>query len=412
MFPVHRAAAGSMVVACVFGCFAQQAPVHDSLQTRAPTNLREEIIDDSSQVTDTIKDTTAVRTARDTAQPPVQAAPSPPPPPAVEPVETPPASSQSFLLQDWGKIISIGPWLSYFYYNEDIDISPLVQEFRDEYSLSPRIIGSPKSTEYGALLGVRLQISHYLRHPNLFIRPGFALLLGPNNTYDGSSQGQPYDSGSSVVGIQFTPYTQQKTNIFLFGSFDMGYRFGQSRWSCVAYSGLDAKLWIRDMSQSGTTPYGESYTVDMSETYCWLSVPLGAILTRSVSSGLLIGMEPRIDLMFFGQMKALQSVENSDVTYDFPPVTLGNRASYRLEAFLQMRRNDRASFRFALFGTVYGFGKSNSDSETTSESGSVLSKGAFLEPSSASYQIGIAFSVELLRNSYAQRFARNPAQGE
>jgi hypothetical protein len=150
----------------------------------------------------------------------------------------------------------------------------------------------------------------------------------------------------------------------------------------------------------------------MSETYCWLSVPLGAILTRSVSSGLLIGMEPRIDLMFFGQMKALQSVENSDVTYDFPPVTLGNRASYRLEAFLQMRRNDRASFRFALFGTVYGFGKSNSDSETTSESGSVLSKGAFLEPSSASYQIGIAFSVELLRNSYAQRFARNPAQGE
>jgi hypothetical protein len=412
MPPVRHAAAGSMVVACLFSCFAQQTPVHNSLQTSAPTNLREEIIDDSSQVADTIKDTTAARTARDTAQPPVQAASSPPPPPAIKPVETPPASSQDFLLQDWGKIISIGPWLSYFFYNEDIDITPLVQEFRDEYSYSPKIIGTPKSTEYGALLGVRLQTSHYLRHPDLFIRPGIALLLGLNNTYDGSSQGQPYDSGSSVMGIQFTPNTQQKTNIFLFGSFDMGYRFGRSRWSCVAYSGLDAKLWFRDMSQTVTSPYGENYTIDMSETYCWLSVPLGAILTRSVSSRLLIGMEPRIDLMFFGQMKALQSVENSDVTYDYPPVTLGNRASYRLDAFLQLHRSDRASLRFALFGMVYGFGKSNSDTATVSEGGSVVSKGAFLEPSSASYQIGFTFSVELLRNSYAQRFARNPTQGE
>ena len=427
----HATTVCSIAVVLAFSIIAQAAGRKDSASADSASNDLPTIIELTPKSSDTaartrdtiVRAATPAKRAVDTV---VKAAPARPAvvetteslaapaeklqEPVLEHTEKPPEHLPDFSLFDYRKIISVGPWLSYFYYNEDIDISPLVQSYRDYYGTSPRLVGTPKSSEYGALIGVRLQIPHYLRKPNLFIRPGVTLLLGLNNTYDGSTMGEVYDSGSNAAGVRFDPVVMQKNNIFLFGSCDIGYTFSPGRWNFVAYSGLDGKLWIRDMTQSSSSD-GTGSSVSTSEDYYWFSVPVGAIIARPVSSRAIIGIEPRIDFMFFGQMQIDQSDMSSNITYNYPAVTLGNRASYKLETFLQLRLRERTSLTFSLFGLLYGFGKSNTDSVTVSD-GYSSEKIAFLEPSSGSYQIGFTINVGFLRKRYGADPAPLPKQGE
>jgi hypothetical protein len=301
-----------------------------------------------------------------------------------------------FSLFNYGKTVAIGPVATYFYYNEYIEIDPMVQQFRGMFLRAPRIAGTPKSTEYGTVIGVNFALSRFLPGPHLLIRPRVALLLGMGSTYDGSDMGQAYDSAGTTVGIKFTPHKDQKDNIFVMGGCDIGYAFSNAALPVAIYSGLDIKLWYRDLilySYQGYVPPGTT----MSETYYWFSIPVGAIITKPLSWRWLLGAEPRADLMFFGQMKIDESVTGSDVTYYYPALTLGSKASFRLDVFAQVRLGSSMSLKFGPYAMVYGFGKSNTDTATVSSYGLTMERVAFLEPASASYWVGFNLQAVFLK---------------
>ena len=76
----------------------------------------------------------------------------------------------------------------------------------------------------------------------------------------------------------------------MFGGADIGYAFPYSKYPFVVYSGLDGKVWYRDML---VTQYGWFYSLNgsKSETYYWLNLPLGILVTRPVSDEWLVGLD-------------------------------------------------------------------------------------------------------------------------
>jgi hypothetical protein len=308
----------------------------------------------------------------------------------------PPDIDAKFSLFNQRNIIGIGPSLSYFYYNEHLDIDPIIQEFRSLHTYEPAIAGTPKSTEYGAVLGFTMNSMWVFRTPSLLLRSRFAMLFGIANTYDGSSQA---DTSQAPGTITFTPIKDQKNNLFITGGIDLGYAFSTEKWPWALYSGIDAKIWYRDM-----TLYSQQLSsATSSELYYWFSVPLGALVTRPVSPHLLLGCDARIDFMFYGRMQASETSPYGG-SLDFPILRLGDRASYRLDAFLQTRPSGSVSFKFGPYVMLYGFAQSNTDTVTIpgGDYGSTDQRVAFWEPESASFLVGINFQVEFLRGRPAE----------
>lgn len=303
-------------------------------------------------------------------------------------------SDAIFSLFNYGKIVEVGPSLNYFSYHENVDINPIIQEFRTKHTYQPVIAGTPKSTEYGAVLGFNLSVMRAVQKPRLFIRPSFALLLGLANTYDGSLQA---DTSLAAGTITFSPIKGQKNNFFLAGGCDLGYLFLTMKCPLTLYSGIHGKIWYRDM----TLYSQQSSSASASELYCWFSVPLGAVITRPVSPRLLVGCDPRIDFMFYGMMQASETSASGGSFY-FPALRLGNRASYRLDAFLQTRMSGPVSLKFDLYAMLYGFAASAPDTAIIPAefSGNGDQRVVFMEPASASFWIGFNFQVAFLRQSY------------
>jgi hypothetical protein len=301
-----------------------------------------------------------------------------------------------FSIFDYAKIVEVGPSLSWFYYNEHIDINPLIRQFRNEYMYQPVIVGTPKSSEYGAVLGFNLRTARLMRKPHLFFRSRFALLLGIANSYDGSLQGYT-DTSAGVGGIVYKPSKEQKNNVYVFGGVDAGYAFANAKCPWAVYSGLDIKVWYRDL----TFYSQQSSSASSSELYYWLSVPLGVVLTRPVSPDLLFGVEPRCDFMVYGRMQISETVSY------YPTLTLGNRASFRLDAFMQTRLGSMVSLRFGPYAMFYGFGQSNTDTVTVPVYGGYQAEQmAFCEPASASFWVGFNFQVAFLRDRFKEKESR------
>lgn len=310
------------------------------------------------------------------------------------PLEVPFDDDRIFSLFNYAKIAATGSSLSWLYYKEHPDINPIIRQFRNLYLIQPSIIGTPKSNEYGAVMGFNLDIARFVQKPHLFVRSRFALLLGIANTYDGSLQ-PVADTAGGTGSIVFTPKTEQKNNIFICGGIDVGPAFADAKCPWTAYTGLDLKVWYRDMTSSSEQSAGGS----SSELYYWLSVPLGMIITKPVSPRLLLGCEPRVDFMFYGRMQASESDENTG-SVNFPALTLGNRASFRVDAFLQTRLGSTVSLRFGPYVMLYGFAQSNTDTVTLPGNyGGPGYRETFTEPESASLWIGINFMFAFLRNS-------------
>lgn len=311
--------------------------------------------------------------------------------------EMPDDDDRIFSLFNYAKTVGIGPSLSWFYYKEHPDINPIIRQFRNQYLLQPSIIGTPKSSEYGAVTGFNLNMARFLRKPRLFIQARFALLLGIANTYDGSSQAVA-DTAGGTGSITFTPHSEQKNNTFITAGLDIGTAFADAKCPWAAYSGLDLRIWNRDM----TFYSQQSSSASASELYYWFSVPLAALITRPVSPHLLLGVEPRIDFMFYGRMQASESSSfYGDITY--PTLTLGNRASFRCDAFMQTRLGNSLSLKFGPYAMLYGFAQSNTDTVTIpGYYGNSGQRMPFLEPASASFWIGLNFQVTFLRDGYRE----------
>jgi hypothetical protein len=380
---------GSLLWLLSFACMQVQGQPLDTTEAPLPAaKPRTILIRDTLPVHTGTSDTNIVESVSDS----VRLEQQPPGPQAIQVnrLTVPPDDNQKFSLFNYAKIVAIGPSLCWFYYNEHPDINPIIRQFRNQYLFQPSIIGTPKSSEYGAVMGFNLNIARFVRKPHLFIRTQFALLLGIANTYDGSSQAA--DNGTG--GIVFTPHKEQKNNTFLTAGLDIGPAFADAKCPWTAYSGLDIKVWNRDM----TFYSQQSSSSSASELYYWFSVPLAAQITRPASPHLLLGVEPRVDFMFYGRM---QVSENSSYygTINYPTLTLGNRASFRCDAFMQTRLGTALSLKFGPYAMLYGFAQSNTDTVTIPANyGNSSQRMPFLEPASASLWIGFNFHVTFLRD--------------
>lgn len=386
----------------------QPTPQHDTASVRIATTPQKDSIGPDTmrsvpkQLTPgigVIKDTVLPETAAPPTNAPVK---SPEPKVTiVKPVENQCPALRWFSLFDFSNILFIEPSLNYFYYNEHVELNDFIASFLQEYSRQPAIIGMPKSSEYGTVLGVNVGEFLHSRYTRLFARLHAGILFGIGNTYDGSSQVQPIDSAGTVIGLEFIPHTDNKDNYFLSAGVDAGYTFPDEKYPLAVYSGINFRYWYRDMIMYEAKRYLPS-DVSQWESYYWFSIPLGVLVTKPVSPRWVIGAEPHIDLMFFGQMK-LNYTYGSQQLIDCPAVTLGNRASYTLELFSQERINKETSLKFSTYVMLYGFGKSNvATALIASDTGAV--KTSFWEPASGSVWIGFNVQIGFLSTGHF----RNP----
>jgi hypothetical protein len=285
-----------------------------------------------------------------------------------------------FSLFDYRNIVSAGISLSWYYYAENPEI---VHDLP--------LLGVPKSTEYGTIISLSLGETFYNWKNRLVIRPRVDLLVGYDDTYDGSYQGDPVlNSLGDTVAYAFAPLKFQKTNISLFAECDAGYAFPFAKFPFFMYTGLDFKLWYRNLLNNSNVLF--SSEASNSETYYWFSVPLGVNIVRPINSRWIMGGDANVNFMFFGSMQVSQSVGN--VPSGYPAVTLGNQASVRIELFIEKKRDNKPAMRFAPYFLYYSFSRSNSAVAQASDGTSL----SFYEPSSNSFLVGATLSWEFLGN--------------
>jgi hypothetical protein len=313
--------------------------------------------------------------------------------PAAETVVPPADAGQPvrpFTLFDYSEVISFGLSVDYLYYNENVDLSDEIRNFTYHFGRAPLFSGAPKSTEYGFLIGLRGGGTFYSLENKLFLRPRVAVLLGFGNTYDGSLQGQPLlNSTGDTTGISFDPYKFNKNNFFLHAACDLGYSFPLYNFPFVIYTGLDFKLWYRDLIASQDVLYYAAGVAN-SETYYWLGIPLGVLVTRPVNPKLVVGMDASATVMLTGGMSVTMTAADGSAA-NYPAVTLGNRTYLMVELFTQNKLNDRLAVKFAPYFIWYSFGKSNIETATSG-----LDAQTFFEPSSDSYLMGFVLTWEVL----------------
>jgi|WetSurMetagenome_2_1015567.scaffolds.fasta_scaffold00142_21 hypothetical protein len=295
------------------------------------------------------------------------------------------ASERRFSLFDYRDVVSAGVSLSWLYYAEETDVAEVARNFENAYGYAPqRITGAPKSTEYGVIEGIHLAATLFNWQNKLIVRPKGGLLVGFGNTYDGSTQAQPVlnASGDSAIGFEFYPVKFQKTNVFFFAGCDAGYALPYGALPCFIYTGLDFKLWYRNLISNQYVLYASGGS--NWETYYWLSVPLGVMLSHPVNGRVVVGMDASVNFMVYGAMQVGMDAGASSVSY--PAVVLGNRPSARIELFVEKKRDNRPGLKFAPYFLYYGFARSNEAAASDGET--------FFEPSSNSFLFGATLSWE------------------
>jgi hypothetical protein len=340
---------------------------------------------DSASAPAVVGDTAAVADSTAAQAPSPEAEPQPD-----QPSLDTAAAQQPFSLFSYPRIFSIGVSLSWLYYSEDIDLSDLRASFFNYFGREPQISGAPKSDEYGLVLGLSLGETFYHWKNKVVVRPKASLLVGFNNTYDGSLQQQLTINGAGdTTGYEFDPYRFNKTNVFFHAGCDIGYAFPYFALPGFVYTGLDAKVWYRDLMDKQGELY---YSPDVSnwELYYWFSLPLGIDVAAHAGPNSLLGVDACVNVMFYGGMQAGLSSGGSSV--NFPPVTLGNRASVKVELFAEKRRENRPALRFAPYFLFYTFGRSNTATAQANDGNSAQ----FYEPSSRSFLFGFTLSWEYL----------------
>ncbi len=281
----------------------------------------------------------------------------------------------------YGIALSTAPSISYFHYNEFIDLGGVIQSFKERYHKTPEIDGKPHSTEYGISPGLSFRFTKFFPHTGIMLRPQCSLIFGLFNTYNGSTQGEPIvNSHNDTTGFKYEPIDGTKRNIFTNAEFDFGYCF---KFPLALYGGLRFNFWNRDL-------FSDAY-ISNYENYYRLSIPIGAILYIPIGSQWIIGLETFLDCMFYGSMQAKLEARGliNAIKYDFPLVHLGNKIGYQIELTAGKKVNKYLFIQFSPYLSVYGFGKSNTDSVTISDYYyNYLQKSAFYEPKSVTYWIG------------------------
>jgi hypothetical protein len=297
----------------------------------------------------------------------------------------------------YGTRISLAFQIPYFYYQERIPLRDVAQSFKDQYGHLPDTIdGAPRSTEYGISPGLNLRFTKIFPRSGIMIRPQISAILGIQNTYDGSLQGQAVTNKyGDTIGVKYKPYDTVKTNIIVGGEFDLGYSRSDVLLPFVFFSGIRFNLWHRDM--------GSNLTISNYENYTWASIPIGFDIYKSIGSRRVAGMEFVVDCMVYGGMKAqlhLRGINGGGL--DYPQVQLGKKAGYRLELMYGNRLGENLFLQFMPFASIYGFGKSNTEYATIKGSSgtSKQNRMEFYEPASSTFLAGLNISMNFLRKPF------------
>lgn len=290
------------------------------------------------------------------------------------------------------KTQSFGFECAYFYYKEMNLLRETAAMFEETYGYPPLIRGEPKSTEYGLLTGFSYSTTRTFGHSGWFLQPRVSPIVGLVNTYDGSEQGEEIvDDRGNTIGVEFKSASMQKTNIFLTGSLLVGYGKPKDKISLAYYSGLRAKLWYRSMESLEAT--GES--LGLVEMYLWFNLPIGVTMFVPMTSSWTFSADFSIDLMISGTMMTLITNSEYSEYFDFPNVTLGNKAGYKLECAFMGRVASRLFLRIAPYIQLYGFGKSNTETATLDDGMGTTGSMSFYEPKSGTIQGGVSLTLNL-----------------
>jgi hypothetical protein len=307
-------------------------------------------------------------------------------------------SPRNLSLFDYESITTYGISVSYFHYAEAPDLNSDVQQFAAQIGTNPQNIllnGAPKSEEYGAVGGVTVSKMYNQYFSNLFIRWKAELIFGFGTTYDGSTQAQYfYDPTTKVGEIDYYAVKGLKNNIFLSGGCDVGYTFRNASYPFVLYSGVNAKVWYRDL----TILQNQSSTVGAatSETYFSLNIPLGGMETIPLSPDMLFGIDNKIEYMLIGSMKMNVNSSDPNATYTYPAVSLSPKFGFRIEPFIVSYIKDNICLKTGLYFSWYQFGKSEIETATMAYNGSSQALESFYEPSSTTYSIGCSLEFATL----------------
>jgi hypothetical protein len=100
----------------------------------------------------------------------------------------------------------------------------------------------------------------------------------------------------------------------------------------------------------------------------------------------MMGLDARLDWMFYGSLQVSMNDGSGAIAY--PPLTLGNRSSFKIELFAQSKTSNNGSIKIAPYIVLYGFEKSNTADVATS----AVDQQTFFEPASRSLMVGITLS--------------------
>ncbi|HEX2959195.1 MAG TPA: hypothetical protein VHO70_20340, partial [Chitinispirillaceae bacterium] len=295
---------------------------------------------------------------------------------------------------EFGNRIMMNICVHHLYYNERILKEDIVNSFVTQHGYPPdTIVGKPKSTESGMLLGFWFKYMKRFHETGIFIRPQFNFTLGLGNTYDGSSQAQTLTNGiDQKIGIRFEPVDTVKNNFFFTTEFDLGYSNTNKHLPFALYSGLRFAFWNRDMLSN---EYVSNY-----ENYSWWSIPVGIIVHKPVGPRWSLGCDFTFDFMFSGNMQAVMRVVQTGDEVDFPSVTLGNRCGYRLELIADGMVTESFSIQIIPWLNLYGFGKSNTEYASYNGNGVSTTNNTFpfYEPESATFLSGLNITFTILKS--------------
>ncbi len=290
--------------------------------------------------------------------------------------------------------IYFGPRVDYIHYDEKFYLCDF-QELADKDGATiVRIDGDPKSREYGVNPGFFFTYQYIGKKvPLSFTIPKASFQIGFFNAYDGSTQDRR-SVGNNEYVVEFEPYRFNKLNFYGTYGMELGYFMDLEKTHIHIVTGLNGRIWYRDLVNSSEVPDG--LRVTNVELYHWLTAPIKTEIGFPVSKTFTFGVNLGLKFLLSGRMKYILSLSdnygNSAKAFA-NPVTLAHQANFFDKLgicaglFFQQRLSLRKSIKVSPYFEYFYSGKSNIG-EIDFDSNS----GYFYEPASKTFLIGLSIN--------------------
>jgi len=203
--------------------------------------------------------------------------------------------------------------------------------------------------------------------PIFFTVPNLTCLLGPGNTYDGSTH--YIDTiGATVVDI-YEPYSFTKTNLYLKYGFELGYHILSNKVQVPISVGIERRVWKRNLIDRSDIPSGVRARI--YERYSWFAVMLNSKVAVHPTDRFAFGIHLTGKYLFCGRMHNKGKIrdEYNSVEIDADIVKLWEGEAHdekqmkRLGLYaaipFEFRFSRKVGLRLMPYFEFYQFGKSD-----------------------------------------------------